>query len=68
MSARIFPWLEEAKTPEEMADAPARPRHEKPKDAAKTQRDSTKTKRDSAKTKRDAAKTQRRKWDKARIV
>ncbi len=61
MSARIFPWLEEAPRPDQLADDPARPRQEKPKDAAKTQRD-------SAKTKRDAAKTQRRRWDKARIV
>lgn len=57
MSARIFPWLEEAPRPDQMADAPARPRQEKPKE-----------KKDAAKTQRGAAKTQRRRWDKAKIV
>ena len=57
MSARIFPWLEEAPMPGQMAAAPARPGQEKPK-----------AKKDAAKTQRGAAKTQRRRWDKAKIV
>ena len=57
MSARIFPWLEEAPRPDQMPAAPARPRQEKPK-----------AKKDAAKTQRGAAKTQRRRWDKAKIV
>ena len=57
MSARIFPWLEEAPRPDQLADAPAKPRQKKPKG-----------KKNAAKTQRGAAKTQRRRWDKARIV
>lgn len=57
MSARIFPWLEEAPRPDQMPAAPARPGQEK-----------LKAKKDAAKTQRGAAKTQRRRWDKTRIV
>ena len=57
MSARIFPWLEEAPRPDQMPAAPAKTRQEKPK-----------AKKEAAKAQRDAAKTQRRRWDKARIV